>query len=142
MRVLLALVSLALLCGLNVFGAVLLEENYLDYGIISRVPRGLILSINKDVLFDENGVLLKISGLSFLDKIAKELGKIDNDIVIEGHGYSLEDSLMQAKNVEKYFIRYANINPEKLFAIGFGDFAPMTNAPKSRLDFVIIDYKE
>lgn len=120
---------------------------------ITYVPRGLIISIDDKYFFNSGSVKINIMGIKNLRDIACVIRKIKNDIVIESH-YSdkiLKDdlyaelwelSLAKANNISKYFMRCEDIEPKRIFSIGYGGIAPLVenNNLKNRVDFVIIDY--
>ena len=97
---------------------------------------------------------MNLRGIYNLDKIAVLINKLEKDIVVESH-YSFEYSkneqydnlweisLAKANNITRYLIRCGGVNPEKIFAIGYGEISPLNSNPKftDRVDFVILDYK-
>lgn len=129
-----------------------------DDMVFTYVPRGLVVSIDSRVFFKDNNEKLMQSGLIILRQVASVLRRLENDFVIEGHmenlnpdlsiyGSNWEISLARANNVSKFLIKYANVPPEKIFTVGFGEFMPFkANASCSvnlnnRIDFVILDYE-
>ena len=120
------------------------------------VPRGLIISIDENVFFNPGQEKLRCEGLPVLDEIAGVLRQFNKSCVIEGHTENVipeissfknnwELSLARANNITMYLMRCANISPERLFPIGYGEFVPFRGDSKtnmnSRIDFVIIDYE-
>ena len=77
-----------------------------------------------------------------LDSLGEKISSTDNEIVVESHGGSVENSIMRANNIIQYLIRYSNVRPDRIFAVGFGQIAPQIGAENSRLDFVIIEYNK
>lgn len=122
--------------------------------IFTYVPRGLIISISDEYFFEKGSERMNLRGIYYLDKIAVLINKIEKDIVVESH-YSYECSkneqydnlweisLAKANNITRYLIRCGGVNPEKIFAIGYGEISPLNSNPKftDRVDFVILDYK-
>lgn len=120
----------------------------------SRVPRGLIISIEDKFFFDPGSEKINRNGILLLDELALVINKIDNDIVVESHcneWYSSkhlytelwELSLAKANNITKYLMRCNGVNPERIFSIGYGEISPSKNARdlNNRIDFVILDYQ-
>ena len=129
-----------------------------DKIIFTHVPRGLIVSIDDRLFFNENQYQLKGECLPMLNQIADVLNVLDNNFVIEGHtndinaensiyNHNWELSLARANNISKYLMRYKKVSPEKIFIVGFGEFMPfMGNVSQkvgidNRIDFVILDYQ-
>ena len=127
--------------------------------IFTYVPRGLVVSFDEDLFFNINQDKISLSGVCVLEKISKVLKNIDNLCVIEGHTNNLnpqnsiysenwELSLARANNIAIYLMRCDNINPEKLFSIGFGAYMPFhdnvsyTGDLDNRIDFVFLEYRE
>jgi len=126
--------------------------------IFTHVPRGLIVSIDETVFFNENQEKIKQDGIVILNQIGKVLNLLDNDFVIEGHteatnpelsiyNSNWELSLARANNITKYLMRCVKVSPEKLFTVGFGEFMPFADNVSqdaqlnNRIDFVILDYE-
>lgn len=126
--------------------------------LFAYVPRGLIISIDEDVFFNEAQDKLKKEGLCTLNEIGAVLAQTDKSCVIEGHTESVDPenssfnenwelSLARAHSITMYLMRYTKISPERLYCIGYGEFMPyVDNVSKdaemnNRIDFVIIDYE-
>ncbi len=131
----------------------------LNEGIIyTKVPRGLIISINEQYFFERGSIKIKQSSLYILDAIISVFKNIDNLCVIEDHSdadgvgesnynSNWELTIARSTNIVQYFIRYGGISPEKVFGYGFGEFMPFkdnvseTGNMDNRIDFVFIDYE-
>lgn len=126
--------------------------------IYTKVPRGLIISIDEKYFFTRGSIKIRESSLVTLNAIISVYQNLDNFCVIECHsdpdGVSDSDyqsnwglTLARASNIVLYFIRYGNIKPDKIFGIGFGEFMPFKDnvSPNgnldNRIDFVFIDYE-
>lgn len=123
--------------------------------IYTKVPRGLVISMDETLFFDDCDDKIKTSSLYILDKIALVLKKLPNYCVIEDHVQKdlcgIEDwelSMMRSANLAEYLVRYKNIPSDKIFDIGFGEtmpfkdnVSPYVNGFDNRVDFVIIDYE-
>ncbi len=115
------------------------------------VPRGLIVSLDDSIFFNEDMDKIKESGTCTLNEIAEALKEIDYVCVIEGHSVGInpdkssfktnwELSLARANNIAKYFMRCSKISPNKLVSIGYGELVP--DKMSNRIDFVIMHYDE
>lgn len=133
------------------------NAKHLDIMEFTRVPRGLIVSIDEKYLFNEGSTKIKYSGLPVLNDILLALKQTESRCVIEGHteqnnfdGKPYETewelSLLRAGNITKYFIKYGQISPKRLFSLGFGEYMPSVDNVdekmhiNSRIDFVFLDY--
>jgi len=127
--------------------------------IYTKVPRGLIVSIDEDIFFSEGDARIKESSLYVLDTIILLLQKLSNYCVIENHtedNYSdcglykenWELSIARSVNLADYMIVYGKIPAEKLFSLGYGEYMPFKDnvsanvkGPDNRVDFVILEYE-
>lgn len=133
---------------------VLPKDNTVAY---TEVPRGLILSIKEEVFFYPGGAKINASGAAVLNVIVSVLRNYDNNCVIESHtdevltngGIYKEDwelSIARSTAVSNYLVKTGKINPDRIFALGYGDIMPYKEnvSPKGfsdrRIDFVIFDY--
>lgn len=125
--------------------------------VFTYVPRGLIVSIDEKVFFNDNNEKIRSDGTCVLDEIGEVLKQIDTLCVIEGHTRSIEPeksrfntnwelSLARANNLARYLMRCLKIKPNKIVSMGFGEFVPFANDELStldnRIDFVILHYDE
>jgi len=126
-----------------------------EHIVFTEVPRGLIISIDENVLFDSCNTKIKKESLYVLDEIANLLKKLKNICVIENHTQdrcttdikSWETSMMRSGNIAEYLTKYKEIPHEQIFDIGYGEFMPFNetvnpkaNELSNRVDFVIISY--
>ena len=134
----------------NLFKAVLPLRCGIMY---TKVPRGLIVSIDENCFFNKGEVRIKESSLDILDAISCLLVKLPNYCVIVNHteehdfNENWELSVSRASNLAEYMIKYRKLPVEKVFSLGFGETMPFKDnvAPKNglnnRIDFVIIEYE-
>lgn len=129
----------------------------LPNGIIyTKVPRGLIISIDESLFFNDCETDLKESSLYILDDFAEMFKDLPNYCVIEDHVQkevctglkNWELSMMRASNIAEYLVKCKNIPSEKIFDIGFGETMPFKDNVdpdkkelNNRIDIVIIDYE-
>lgn len=126
--------------------------------IYTKVPRGLIVSVDESVFFSDENDILKIKGTAILDGIAKVLDKLDNECTVEGHTEShnfqhslyksnWELSTARANSVVDYLVMSGGVSSSRLFALGYGELMPFKGNVSSkegfnnRIDFVIFDYE-
>ncbi|MFB0527221.1 MAG: flagellar motor protein MotB [bacterium] len=88
------------------------------------------------VLFDLGESELKPSAIAILRQVAKLLEEIPNAVLVEGHTddrpvigdkfrSNWELSTARAFSVIRYFIEDENITPERLSAVGYGEYRPL-----------------
>ena len=143
--------------------------------IFTKVPRGLIVSIDERYFFNDGEARIKESSLCILDRIIFLLHELSNYCVVEDHTQDnnllgtiydndCELSLVRSTNIVQYMIKYGNIKPDRLFALGYGQYMPFRGNVKSydsnsgvptgmaasnylknrmnkRIDFVILEYE-
>lgn len=125
--------------------------------VYSQVPRGIILSIARIELFEENSTVLTQNGKILLNAIATLLNTFNNNCTIEVHSEEStqctictntdwEYSIIRSNRIADYLSYKAGVSPQRLFPIGFGHIMPFKDnvSPKDfyndRIDFVIFDY--
>ncbi len=114
---------------------------------LAMTERGLVLTFLDEILFDSGKAVIKEEGLKTLDKVAKVLKETvpDSGVAVEGHTdnepikYSgwlsnWELSSGRALAVVHHFINNQGVAPERLQAVGFGEFQPVASndAPEGR----------
>ncbi len=121
--------------------------------LYTKVPRGLIISIDEKCFFNKGEVRIKESSLDILNIISAILTELPNYCVIENHTEeddytkNWELSVSRASNLAEYMVKYRKLPIEKVFSLGFGESMPFKDnvAPKNglnnRIDFVIIEYE-
>lgn len=117
--------------------------------LLEKTSRGLIITMANDILFDSGKSKLKKDAQPVLKKIAVVLNEnvADRDVGVEGHTDNVpikhsgwksnwELSATRATSVVHYLIDECQVAPERLSAIGYGEYRPMesndTKAGKSR----------
>ncbi len=118
--------------------------------------RGLVIHVLESTLFESAQATLRPEALDVLDRIGKEIRDIPNQIRVEGHTddrpintarfpSNWELSSARATSVVRYFIDKYSFPPDRLSALGFGEFRPMvTNnsdanrAKNRRVDIVVL----
>jgi chemotaxis protein MotB len=99
--------------------------------------RGLVISVLTDqVLFDLGKAVLRPDGQGVLDGLARSLGTIPNQLVVEGHTdnrpiksgpfpTNWELSTARATTVLRYLIEHHGIPADRLSAAGYADTRPV-----------------
>ncbi|MDD2715960.1 MAG: flagellar motor protein MotB [Candidatus Wallbacteria bacterium] len=118
--------------------------------------RGLVVRLSSNIFFELGSSDLKPDGIAELSKIAGTIKDNNFQIMVEGHTDSLpintskfpsnwELSGARALNVLKFLMQNGPIPPERLAAIGYGEFHPLDPGDKSqnrprdrRVDIVLI----
>lgn len=122
--------------------------------IFTKVPRGLIVSINENCFFNKNQTRIKESALPVIDTIIGLLQNLSNYCVIEDHTEEMsfnnknwELSLVRSANIAEYMITEGKISADRIFSLGYGQYMPFRDnvAPgkgmNNRIDFVILEYE-
>jgi len=134
-----------------------LEEH--DLGEVVEIieeNQGILIRFKDNVLFDSGKAVIKENAKIILNDMAKILGQINKSIRVEGHTdnrpintpqfpSNWELSTQRAVNVLKYFIEVNGLAPERLSAVGYGEYHPVAdNATEEgrqknrRVDIVIL----
>ena len=121
--------------------------------------RGLVISMNDAVLFDPGYAVIKDQYRDVLVKIGVLVNRLPNYIRIEGHTDNTpqnsdlypsnwELSTARATSVLRLFEDSSNIAPQKLMAVGYGEWRPIadnaTAAGRSknrRVDIIVLSSK-
>ena len=125
--------------------------------LLLKDSRGLIIRLKDDILFGSAEAQLQPNATEALNKIIDILSKIDNPVIIEGHTDSFpiksakyssnwELSTARATSVIDYLVKSKRINPKRLSAVGYGEYAPVAeNTSNSgriknrRVDIIILE---
>lgn len=125
---------------------------------LQMMEKGLVITVVGDLLFDSGKAVIKKEGYSILDKVGAILGQelSEYNVGIEGHTDNVpikrskwksnwELSTARALSVVHYMVNERGINPERLSAIGYGEYRPVsTNDTKEgrhlnrRVEIVIL----
>ena len=112
--------------------------------LLEQTSRGLVITMANDILFDSGKAKLKKHAKGVLAKIAGVINQAapDRNIGVEGHTDNVpikhsgwksnwELSVARATSVVHYLIDECSIEPQKLSAIGYGEYRPIeTNDTK------------
>ena len=115
-------------------------RNFSEKVIYVKVPRGLVISFDEGVFFDEGSVELKEGSSEVLDEIIGLLKEIPNDVVVEDHtdGGNWEVSTERAGVIADYMVK--RMQRDRVFALGYWNMMPLKGDISKRVDFVIIQY--
>lgn len=123
---------------------------------VTRESRGLLIRLNDKIFFDTGSAIIKEKSLTVLDKLAGILKDIDNPVKIEGHTDNVpiktvkypsnwELSTARSTNIIKYLVEKHNIVPQRLSAVGYGEYMPIQKnssaegrAANRRVDIVVL----
>lgn len=103
---------------------------------VLMVQKGVYVEIKDAILFESGSAMLKQSGVQLLSKLEGMLNEFDNDIVVEGHTDNVpirsaaypsnwELSAARAVSVLRHLQEEMNVDPTRLSAKGYGEFAPI-----------------
>jgi chemotaxis protein MotB len=106
---------------------------------LQMMEKGLVITVVGDLLFDSGKAVIKKEGYSILDKVGSILGQelSEYNVGIEGHTDNVpikrskwqsnwELSSARALSVVHYMVNERGINPERLSAIGYGEYRPVS----------------
>ncbi|MGL5641825.1 MAG: OmpA/MotB family protein [Paraclostridium sp.] len=140
-----------------------LKDNHLSDSVSTTIEkRGLVVSFKDSLFFDSGKAEVRPEQVDKLIKISKIINQSivgDNYIRVEGYTDSVpvhnevyksnwDLSVMRASNVAQILINKADIKPERISAIGYGEYRPKadnsTENGKSinrRVDILIMNSK-
>lgn len=137
-----------------------LQNNGLKDNVVSVInERGLVVSLNDTVFFDSGKAQIIESSKNKLVEIGKIINNMGNYIRIEGHTDNIpihnstftsnwQLSVVRASNVTELLIGEAKISPEKISAVGYGEYRPVADnntvegrSKNRRVDIVILNSK-
>lgn len=114
-----------------------IQQNGLQ-GTVSHYvdERGLVVSLNNAAIFDSGSAELHAYQKNIVIKIGEMLQKLPNYIRVEGHTdnrpinnarfpSNWELSVLRATSVVQVLIKDAGIAPDKISAVGFGEYRPI-----------------
>ncbi len=117
----------------------------------------LILHISESAFFEAGKADIKPKAKEFLQALSKMLSDLPNEIRVEGHTDNVpirtkqfpsnwELSVTRATNVVRFFVEQCGYDPQKIAALGFGEYRPRfpNDTPQNRrrnrrTDIVIIN---
>lgn len=107
---------------------------------LERMGKGLVITFVADVLFDSGKATIRPEASASLDKVARVLQENvpDLNVGIEGHTDNIpikvsgwksnwELSSARALSVLHYLIDEKGVSPERLSAIGYGEYRPVAS---------------
>jgi chemotaxis protein MotB len=121
--------------------------------------RGLVISLNNAILFDSGKADIKTDNDEALLKLGNILTSLDNYIRVEGHTDNVpiktaiypsnwELSTARAASVVRLFINECGVSPEKVVAVGYGEYKPVADnateegrAKNRRIDIIVLSEK-
>lgn len=137
-----------------------LQNTDLNTSIETRIDmRGLVITLNNAILFESGSAEVKEKNRKVLLEIADGIRNINNYIRIEGHTDNIpihsgiypsnwELSTARAASVVRLFIEQGNISPDKLEAVGYGEYKPVANnssndsrAKNRRIEVIILSQR-
>ena len=116
-----------------------LDEKHLENQVSTTIDdRGLIISVNDAVLFDPGMAAVKQEYRPVMIQIGEIVSRLDNFIRVEGHTDTVpigsaafpsnwELAGGRAASIVRLFISESHIRPEKLMAVGYGEFRPVAD---------------
>ncbi|MYL53178.1 flagellar motor protein MotB [Pontibacillus yanchengensis] len=135
-----------------------LKENQLNKVIsANRTDRGVVLTLQEQVLFESARADIIDDGKPFLEKVSKLLTNIPNHVKVEGHTddrpistfrypSNWELSTARASSVIRYLTRVEQLDTNRFSAVGYGATRPVApnNSPDNweknrRVEIVILD---
>ncbi|WP_394522686.1 OmpA/MotB family protein [Lacrimispora sinapis] len=136
-----------------------LHDGEMDQSVSTMIDmRGLVIRLNNAVLFDSGSAKIN-KHENTLAEVAGILNTTDNYIRIEGHtdnvpisrsSYSSnwELSTARAVNVVTYFVDKCNFPPDRLIAVGYGEYKPVGDnnteegrSQNRRIDIIVLSSK-
>ena len=121
--------------------------------------RGLVISLSNAIFFDPGSAQIKQDNENTLLDIANMFTVMENFIRIEGHTDNVpmnsaeypsnwDLSTARAANVVRLITSKSNLSPEKLIAVGYGEYRPIADnateegrAKNRRIDIIVLSEK-
>lgn len=127
--------------------------------IYTKVPRGLVISLDSSIFFEKESVELKDSSLELLNKISILISEVGKPCVVEANSTekvqrgdfeksNLELTIVRAQNIAQYIVNTKLVPLNQIYAIGFGEIMPFRDNVDyredmdNRIDFVILNYEK
>ncbi len=137
-----------------------LQRENLSASVTTSIDnRGLVISLNNAIFFDPGSAEIKKEHEKTLLEISEMLTVMDNFIRVEGHTDNVpmssnlypsnwDLSAARASNVVRLFYNNTNASPERLIAVGYGEYRPITDnsteegrAKNRRIDIILLSDK-
>lgn len=138
----------------------LLKDAGLEAKVSTKIEeRGLVISFTANIFFDSGEAVVKGAYKDQLIEISNILNKMDNYIRVEGHTDNVaisnkyfnsnwQLSSVRASNVAEILINEGKIKPERLAAVGYGEYRPIASndneegrSSNRRVDIIILNSK-
>ena len=121
--------------------------------------RGLVIRLNNAIMFDSGSAEIKSEHEDSLIELANMINSLDNYIRIEGHTDNIpissnvypsnwELSSARASSVVQLFIEKGGFSPDKLVAVGYGEYKPVGDNSTAegrmknrRIDIIVLSEK-
>lgn len=114
----------------------LARHNAQDKVSVEVTKRGLVVSLKEAGFFDSGSAEVKESSYQLLAKVAESLTSYSNPIRVEGNTDNVpissrafksnwELSTARATNILHYLIENYGFQPERICAVGFGEYRPI-----------------
>lgn len=121
--------------------------------------RGLVISLNNAMFFEPGSAEIKKEYETTLIGISDLMGNIDNFIRVEGHTDNVpmnsemypsnwDLSVARATSVVRLFYGRSGVDPEKLIAVGYGEYRPIADnsteegrQKNRRIDIIVLNDK-
>jgi len=118
--------------------AFLEEKGAVDKVSMEVGPRGLVISLKDTEFFDSGKAIVRPDSMVLLDNISAAIGQYSNSVRIEGHTdnqpiktalfpSNWELSTARATNIVHYLVKTHDLPPERLSAIGYGEYRPIAD---------------
>ena len=132
------------------------DTNIKNNTTILKEKRGVVIRLSDTMLFDQGSAIIKPEALATLENISEKLREFNNPVLIEGHTDSTpiknekypsnwELSTARATNIISYLIEKQKLPPERLSAVGYGEYMPVAEnnsaqnkAKNRRVDIIIL----
>ncbi|MBU3948909.1 MAG: OmpA family protein [Proteobacteria bacterium] len=123
--------------GSETLGTIKAALKNIDRSIeIKEDERGIVLSIQEDILFDPGKSTIKKENYLILDAISAVIDSCPNEIMVMGHTDDLpvqdgeyesnwELSAYRGLYVLEYFVKNRRLPPERFYVGGYGAFRPL-----------------
>jgi chemotaxis protein MotB len=137
-----------------------IEQNGLSNDVVTQIDeKGVLVRLKNSILFDSGSAKLKDASIKEIIDIGNILKQMGNYIRVEGHTDSIpihqavftsnwQLSAIRATNVAEMLIKESGISPDKIVAIGYGEYRPIASnsttegrAQNRRVDIVVVSSK-
>jgi OOP family OmpA-OmpF porin len=111
------------------------DETKIQNFVLKPIPKVGERVVLRGITFDFNSAVIKPSSYPVLDDAARVFkAKPTIRVEISGHtdsigsdSYNMKLSNQRANSVRDYLIRYHNIDPSRLIAVGYGETQPIAD---------------